>query len=173
MKERTIECSSEYNNFLIKNGIDTNYSYQLSYDYRDSLSYEKYTINLYKLKSNTKASPIQIRFYSRDGELLNGYEQCFGDINKFALLDSLPMKSVSWLPINYKLNLNNDLNLINLSINERNNILTQKDKHNFVIIVMYSVWANWYSKHILQAVNSYIKQYGTANFLFIKVNTSP
>lgn len=173
MKEKTPECTSEYNSFLLKNGIDTTYSYQLSYNYRDSLSLEKYAINLYKLKSNTKASPIQIRFYSIDGELLNGYEQCFGDIYRFSLLDSLPMKHAPWLPINYKLNLNNDLNLINLRIDERNKILMQKDKHKFVIIVMYSVWANWYSKHILKAVKSYIKKYGEANFLFIKVNTSP
>jgi hypothetical protein len=173
MKDRVPECSSEYNKFLLKNDVDTNYSYQIALNYRDSISYEKYAINQYKLKSNAKASPIQIRFYSRDGELLNGYEQCFGDINEFELLDSLPMKSVSWLPINYKLSLKNDLNLINLSMEERNNILFQKDKYNYVIIVMYSVWSNWYSKHTLRAINSYIKKYGEANFLFIKVNTSP
>lgn len=173
VKDRSSESNLLYNRFLLKNGIDTTYSYQLAVNYKDSLSLEKYAINLYKLKSGGKAAPIQIRLYSPDGRLLNGYEFCFGDINKFSLLDSLPMKKVPWLPINYNLNLYNDLNLLNISNDERTKILLQKDKHRFVIIAMYSVWVNWYSKHVLGAVNGYINKYGKENFLFIKVNTSP
>jgi hypothetical protein len=172
-KEQRIETSDEYTKFLLKNGVDTSFSYQLSQKYYDSISSKRYAINLYKLGHNSNASPIQIRLYSPEGELLNGWEYCFGEITRFPLLDSVPMKKVSYLPINYNLNLYNDLNLLDISPNERNTILSQAKKHDYVIIGMYSIWSGWYSKHTLKVLNNYINKNGKEKFLFIKVNTSP
>jgi hypothetical protein len=172
-KDQGIETPVAYTKFLLQNGIDTTFSFQLSPEYYDSLSTKKYALNLYKTTHNSHASPIQIRFYSNEGKLLNGWEQCFGEITKFPLLDSVPMKKVSHLPINYDLNLNNDLNLLNISSSKRKLIMVQSKKYDYTIIAMYSIWSGWYSKHALKVVNKYINENGKEKILFIKMNTSP
>lgn len=171
--KRPPETHAVYNAFLNNLHIDTTDSFQISGKYYDSLSSTRYALNTYKLKHDGKASPVQIRMYNSKNKLVNGYEQCFGDLSKLGMMDSVPMKKLSWLPVNYDLTLKNDLALLNVSPVCKQTILKECKNYDYTILVFYTKWAGWYSKNTVTMVKHYILQNKKYRFLFIKVNTSP
>lgn len=173
VKERKSETVQQYTHYLNSFISDTSFSYQLSCIYFDSLSTEKFAINTYKLKYHTSASPVQIRMYDKTGSLITGYEQCFGDISKLGMLETFPMKKIDHLPINYKLSLNCDIDLLNAQKEEKERILKSSEESDYTIIVFYSEWTGWYSKNTLKKLKKYIFKNQKSKILFIKVNTSP
>lgn len=164
------EPRSEYNQYLTKNGLDTTFSYQLNPQYIDSISNIKYALNFYKVEHGGKASVSQLRMYNTAGHFIYGYEQCFGNIDYFSILDSMPFKIEPNLPVNMNLSLRNDLNWINLTDSERKNILEQSLNYPYTIIATYSIRWGYYSNHTIKHLKKYIKNFGNENFLIIYVN---
>ena len=172
VNDKKPESRKEYQAYLLANGYDTINSFQLLRNYYDSIQTLPYTLNLYKLKYNTKASPIQIRVYDSIGKFINGYEQCFGELRKTHILDSFPLKKIIHFPINYNLLLINDIKLFSHNLNEQREILNIASDKKYTFIVFYSQWAGYYSTNTLKLLKKHLK-YNSNNVLLIKVNTSP
>lgn len=170
--DRKPENRTEYQKYITSLGYDTTNSFQLLKNYYDSISVMPYTINTYKLKYNTKASPIQIRVYDSTGAFLNGYEQCFGDIKRLRILDSFPLKIISHLPINYNLSLQKDIKLFVNNITDQNKIINDSKSKKYTFIIFYAKWAGYYSKNTLEQLRQHIST-NLPNVQLIKVNTSP
>lgn len=151
---------------------DTSFSFQLLKPFYDSISALPYTINTYKLKYKTKASPVQIRVYRTDGEFINGYEQCFGDINRIGLLDSFPLKKIKHLPINYDLRLENDVKLFLSSNEEQGKVLNLCKAKKYVFILFYAEWTGYYSTITLKKLKKHLLNHEN-EVLLLKVNASP
>ena len=172
VNDKKPESRKEYQAYLLANGYDTINSFQLLRNYYDSIHTLPYTLNLYKLKYNTKASPIQIRVYDSTGKFINGYEQCFGELRKTHILDSFPLKKITHFPINYNLLLINDIKLFSHNLIEQREILNNASDKKYTFIVFYSQWASYYSTNTLKLLKKHLK-YNSNNVLLIKVNTSP
>lgn len=172
VKDATYENKQVYNQFLLSQGVDTSYSYQLSKNYFDSISSKNFAINTYKLKYGTNASPVQIRMYDKKGKLINAYEQCFGEIKKLGQLTEFPMKKIEHLPINYDLYFANDLQLLELPETEKQQLITTSQSMDYTIVVYYTKWIGWYSKSVLKELNKYIQKNNPSRILFMKVNTT-
>jgi len=173
VSEKSHENLKTINSYLASMSYDTNYSFQIKTDFIDSLSDKKYAINLYKLKYKTKASPVQIRMYNTEGTFIYGWEQCFGNIKKLHILDSIPFKQSYWLPVNKNLSFQQDIELFDINIYEKNRLLEVIRNYDYVIIVFWAKWAGWYSKNILKRVKNYVNKYYDKKILIITLNTSP
>lgn len=167
------EYPKDYNIYLSKIGYDTTYSYQILKSHIDSLSDIKYALNLYKVQSGGGASAIQIRMFDKNGDLVGGYEQCFGEINRTRVLETYPMKLFRTGLINTNLKLENDLNWINITEDEKQRIIEQSLKHEYTAIVLYPMWAGWYSKHPLKVFKKYVVKHGKERTFIVLVNGSP
>ena len=170
IRKSDYEPRSEYNQYLAKHNIDTTFSYQLKPIYLDSLSNKKYSLNLYKTQHQGNPSVLQLRMYDNKGKFIYGHEQCFGDVDAFPILDSLPFKKVEYLPVNMNLLFINDLNWIQLTGEQRDKLVILNNKYPYTIIAAYAVWPGWYSHHTLRRLNKYVNTYGKENFLLICVN---
>lgn len=173
IKDSQPESSKDYNKYLSQIGYDTSFSYKISKDYRDSISHAKYALNLHKVEYGGKASVMQIRMYDNKGNLVAGYEQCFGEIRRTKVLETFPMKLLDKKIVNTKLKLKSDLNWINTTESVKQQIVEQSQKHEYTAIVFYSMWAGWYSKHPLKAFHSYVSKHGKDRTFIILVNGSP
>ena len=159
--------------YIHKLGIDTTFMYRLSKSGKDSLSSKNYAINLYKLKTGTHASPVQIRMYNRTGELAFGWEQCFGSLDHFDIFKTVPMSSfATYLPINKELNLWNDLKLIDMDSAGRAELTRIIKNYQYTVIVYWAGYAGYFSKNTLKEVNKYISANEQSGILFLKVNTA-
>ncbi len=172
VKGQKAENRVAYQKYLLKNKYDTSLSFQLLKPFYDSISILPYTINTYKLKYKTKASPVQIRVYKSDGTFINGYEQCFGDINRIGLLDSFPLKKINHLPINYNLRLESDIRLFSSNKDEQDKLLSICKSKKYVFILFYAEWTGYYSNITLKKLKTHLLNHET-ELILLKVNTSP
>jgi len=170
--EKKYDSDLRISSFLEKASIDTNFSYRLNANYVDSLSILKYALNTYKLKSGAQASPLQIRLYDKNGNFIYGWEQCFGDLNKFNLLDSLPFNQKKHLHVNLNLSFYNDVNIFDISYTEKEILLKEIRNYDYTIVVFWASWTGWYSKNALISVKKYIEDNPDYKILFIKLNTT-
>jgi hypothetical protein len=162
------ETVSEYSKFLKELGVTTQYSYQIKSTYTDSLSKSyRFCLNLYKYKKGTNASPVQIRMYNRSGNLVMGWEQCYGDLNYFKLFDSIPLRRISHLPNNYDIKIQNDLCLVNIEDDNLKELKKYISDHDFTIILFYSSWAGWYSKDAIKRTLKYVEHNNQIGLLFL------
>jgi hypothetical protein len=165
------EISKEFNGFIYPLTLDTAFSFQINPVYFDSLSRSKsYCLNLYKFKRGGNASPVQIRMYERSGNLVGGWEQCYGDLNHFRLFDSVPIKRIPWHPTNYEITLHNDLKLILRDGKNEEKIQHEIDTHDYTIIVFYTAWAGWYSRDAIKRTLKYVES--NHNIAIIYLNTA-
>ncbi len=165
------ESAIEYNQFLNELNSKTEYSYQIKSNYLDSLSKNvKYCLNLYKFKNGTNASSLQLRMYKKSGELVMGWEQCYGNLNYFKLFDSIPLKIVHHLPNNYDLRIQNDLNLFNVDSLGIIKLKKYIDSHDYTIILFYTKWIGWYAKDAIKRTVKYANK--NPNIALIYLNTA-
>ncbi|MBK7183749.1 MAG: hypothetical protein IPH89_12885 [Bacteroidetes bacterium] len=82
------------------------------------------------------------------------------------------MKKIEHLPINYDLQFENDLKLIELPEKEKQVLITKSQSMEYTIVVYYTKWTGWYSKSVLKELNKYIQKNNPSRILFMKVNTS-
>lgn len=172
IQDQAPESIEYYQKYINTFGYDTSLSFQLKKDYYDSVSLMPYAINLYKIKHNSKASPIQIRVYDSNGLFINGYEQCFGDLNKLGILDSFPLKKIKHLPINYNLVLTKDLQLFTNNLVEKSKILSEASRKKYTFIAFYSLWPGYYSEITLKRLKKHLESH-EAEVQVLMVNTSP
>lgn len=172
LEEQSYKSPEVYNHYLSELNYDTSYSFQLNPCYFDSLTTLKYGLNKYKIENNSPGfSATQIRFYDKTGMLISGYEQCFGPLRKIpALLDTFPMRSVAQLPVNFSLNLENDLKWVDIPEDEMQSITGLIESSEYTIILAYSIWTGWFSKQILEVFQEYLSQYNDEEYFLILVN---
>jgi len=173
LHKKDSESRTEYNNFLYRRGLDTTYSYQIHGKKNiDSLSTEKYAINVWKLNHNGVAGPVQIRMFDNKGQFISGWENCYGELKYFNLFDTIPFRKYSFIPINTLINLQTDLSLC--KINNEEALLNSIKNSDYIITVYYAKWTGYYSKNALKEIlNYYIKYKDTYKILLIFINTSP
>lgn len=159
---------------LLKHQFDTANSYFISQQFVDSISIEKYALNQYKLKTNTSASPLQLRMYEQSGALVYGWAQCFGDLGHSHILDSIPFKHRPSLDgiINFDLQLATDLELLDLSKSERQQMIKRLEQNEFVIVVFYAGWTGWFTKDAFKKLRRYVDSHPDRTIGLVFINTS-
>lgn len=162
------------NQLLLKHQFDTANSYFISPQFVDSISVAKFALNLYKLKTNTSASPLQLRMYDQNGKLVYGWAQCFGDLGRSQILDSIPFKHRPSLDgiINFDLQLATDLELLDLSDYERRQMIKRLGQNEFVIVVFYARWMGWFTKDTFKKLRRYVDAHDHKSIGLVFVNTS-
>ncbi len=166
--DETIEVQKEY---LLDKGFDTLNLYRKSCAYADSLSHKKYALNTYKIAHNGRAAAVQIRMYDTTGKLLYGWEQCFGNAEKLAIFDSVPMKGRPWLPVNFNLSLETDLNLFDIDANEKQRLIEESKNHDYTIILMWAAWTGRFNSQAFKLLYEYIER-NNLDLYLLKLNTA-
>lgn len=165
--EEKDENSYEIDNFLKKH----NYLYDFSFQSIDSLNYlkksETYKINL----MNNKVEYIQLRVFDSIGRLYTGFSQCMGDFNKKVIIDSFPPKKNTYPFLNNNLNFQNELKLIDASESVKNEVREISSKTSYTFVVYYTIWTNYFSKHVLKEVSKIKAKYKNS-VLILFVNTA-
>lgn len=171
-KQNIPKTENEIQSYLSKEKIKYDYSFLFPYYFIDSLSNKNHILNMYKKKTGAKASTIQVRIYNSKGRLLNAYSQCYGSIKKLNIFSKKDFKSYDWLPTNYKLRFNNELDLLQFSDSLKKEILIQSNKKKYTMVIYWNIWSNYYSKIIFKKVKKYFKIYkNREQFLIILLNT--
>lgn len=173
VSDKKSEKLVQANKYLAELSVDTCLSYQIVPESIDSLSYTKYQIDTYKLEHGTSATPVQLRMYYPNGKFCYGWTQCFGSIERLGLLDSLPLKKVSHLPVNYNLSFYNDLSLFNIDNSEKEKLIKSIKNYDYVLIVFWAEWTGWYSKNLFKNVIKYIHKHKEKKILLLTLNVSP
>ncbi len=173
LHRKNTEDRIEYNKYLSSKGFDTTFSYQIQNKAKqDSLSAEKYAINVWKIEHNGIAGPVQLRMYDNNGKFISGWENCYGELKYFNLFDSIPFRRFSFIPINPLINLKTDLSLV--EIHNKAALLNQINHSDYIITIYYAKWAGYYSRNALKNILNYYNKYKDSNnILLIFINTSP
>ncbi len=172
-KEITPKNEQEISKYLKSNNIDFyDYSFILSEINIDSLSNKIHALDLWKYKNHYEQSTIQIRVYNSSGNLVNGYTQCYGNINKINILSQKETKKFKQFPNNYSLLFENELSLLNISEEIKNEIKLKSNQKTYTIVVYWNIWSNYFSKITLQKVKQYLKEFKLKDeVLTILINT--
>ena len=131
MSEPNDESAIEVNRYIKK----YKYDYSLFADDTKSLMQKTkiYGIN----NDTTKYSYVQLRIYNRDGSLYSAYSQCMGDFNKRNFVDSFPLKRNDYPFINQQLKFKNEMDLLNLSTERKEQILSQSVNYKLRCLLCY------------------------------------
>ncbi len=163
MTEPNDESTIEVNRFIKK------YKYDHSLFADDSKSWMQKTKTYGINNDTTKYSYIQLRIYNRDGSLYSAYSQCMGDFNKRNFVDSFPLKKNDYPFINSQLKFKNEMDLLALSSETKEQILNKSQKYKYTYVVYYAIWTNSLSKHVLKEVSK-IKSKHPNDVMVILVN---
>ncbi len=162
-KEPNDESKIEVNRYLKK----YNYDYCLFAD--DTKSWMQKTKTYGINNDTTKYSYIQLRIFNRDASLHSAYSLCMGDFNCRNFVDSFPLKKNDYPFINNQLNFKNELDLLVLNSETKEQILVQSEKYKYTYVVYYVIWTSSFSKHVLREVSK-IKSKHPNEALVILVN---
>jgi hypothetical protein len=176
MNTREIITKSEHEiiNYLENNKISYyDYSFQLPVNNIDSLfSSINHALDLWKLERQTEQSTIQIRVYDSLGCLINGYTQCYGNMNRLNIFSEKETKQFEWLPNNYSLKFENELQLLNISKEMKDNILLKNSEKKYTFVIYWNIWSNYLSRIIFINLKKYLVKYQMQeSSLIILVNT--
>jgi hypothetical protein len=163
MSEPNDESTIEVNRYLKK------YKYDYSLFADDSKSWMQKT-KMYGINNDTtKYSYVQLRIYNRDGSLYSAFSQCMGDFNKRDFVDSFPLKRNDYPFINEQLKLKNEMDLLDLSSERKEQILSRSGNYKFTYVVYYAIWTSYLSKHVLKEVSK-IKSKNPNDVMVVLVN---
>jgi hypothetical protein len=163
MSEPNDESISEVNRFIKK------YKYDYSLFEDDTKSWMQKT-KMYGINNDTtKYSYVQLRIYNRDGSLYSAYSQCMGDFNKRNFVDSFPLKRNDYPFINKQLKFKNEMDLLDLSSEGKEQILKQSENYKFTYVIYYAIWTNYPSEHVLKEVSK-IKSKNPNDVMVVLVN---
>lgn len=172
-KDPVARSESEVNEFLQKQKFDHyDFSFLLPPEYIDSLSVERHALDLRKLSSKIEQSTIQLRIYDVHGRFVNGYAQCYGNMNRINILAEKEFRYFKQLPNNPDLHFKNEIHLWNLP-EETEEIVVQHAKNKkYTFVIYWNIWSNHYSKIIMKNLKKYIQRFDmTDDSLIILVNT--
>lgn len=165
--EEKDESSSEIDAFFKRR----NYLFDFSLQSIDSLNYlkksENYKINL----MNDKVEYIQLRVFDSLGMLYTGFSQCMGDFNRKKIIESFPPQKNTNPYLNVNLKFQNELLLVDASEAVKNKIIERSSNTSFTFVVYYTIWTNYFSKHVLKEVSKVKAKYKD-RVLIILVNTA-
>jgi hypothetical protein len=163
LKDSNNESTIEVNRYLKHH----KYDYSLFAD--DTKSWMQKT-KTYGINNDTsKYSYIQLRIFNRDGSLHSAYSQCMGDFNSRNFVDSFPLKKNDYPFVNTQLKFKNELDLLLLNSETKEQILVKSEKYNYTYVVYYTIWTSYFSKHVLKEVSK-IKKKHPNEALVILVN---
>lgn len=175
MGTKQIEDKSEQDIQLYLKDIDFkdyDYSFLLPKDNLDSLDAKRHVLDLWKYDRQTEQSTIQIRIYDSTGKLLNGYAQCYGEMNRINILAEKEFKQFKQFPNNFDLVFEDELSLLDLSKDIQSEILDISKIKKYTIVIYWNIWSNYYSRVIFKNLEKYLKKYKNRDdFLIILVNT--
>lgn len=174
VEEETNVSQAVANQFLVKANVDTINSFMKNCNPAYKLSSPTIALDTNSRRKGTDAL-IQLRMYDNRGKLVSAWEQCWGNLkefNKMGFMDSLPMKELN-CPINYNLNLASDLNIFDISEQQKEVLMNECKSHNYTIVVFYATYTGWYSKDVLWRANKYIKKHKDSSILFLKLCVNP
>ncbi len=168
------ESISEQLIYLKKNNIQVNEDvFKINHTYYDSLNFDKFKLD--SIPTVESISPVQVRVYDNLGNLVSGWEVCFGKIEHFFPLTSPPDSLVTFKSryCNNSLKLENDLSLINLTSDQRINLNRRIENSDYIFIVLWEKSLGIFSKKTLKHINKYIENHAEKKkMLFLKLNTS-
>ena len=173
VKSPRFESIDKQKEILSKYGCATSNLYFIDTSYYDSLDYsDKYAINTYKLQTGTRASAIQLRMYDSQGAFTSGWAQCFGKADRHGIFDSVPFPNREYLPVNQKLTLHNDLKMFQISEEERKQILSEVQNHDYTIVLIWVGYAGVFTKRALRNLRRYQAENPESDFYVLKMNLS-
>jgi hypothetical protein len=157
------ESNLKQSNILKKWGISNVNLYNINPFFIDSLGQSfNYTIDTHMVKWNTY-SPIQFRVFKSNGVFHSGWAYCFGSLKVLNILQADTIVDIARLPLNRKLTLQNDLNLII----DNKKIIRNFQDYDYIILAF---WASYYgrsARKMIQTLDSYSKD---KKILLIKIN---
>jgi len=106
--------------------------------------------------------------YNSKGDLVAGWEQCFGDPEGTRLYEQFPPRKFDW--INDKLNFYRDSNLVLDHEGKEINSFYYLNKYNYVIIAFWAEYMGKFSKNMLIDLENYIKKHSDKKIVLLKVN---
>lgn len=148
------------------------FSFLLPKENVDSLSSINHVLDLWKYGKEVEQSTIQLRIYDSIGRLVNGYAQCYGEMNRVNILSEETFKHFKQFPNNYDLIFSNELKLWNIPLNQQLSIQEQSIRKKYTFVIYWNIWSNYYSKVIFRNLKKYLNKYNMReNSLIIFVNT--
>jgi hypothetical protein len=167
------KSETDVNDYLKDNGfLFYDFSFLLPKENIDSLSFINHTLDLWKYEKEVKQSTIQIRVYDSIGRLINGYAQCYGEMNKVNILSEEKFKYFKQFPNNYSLIFFNELNIWGIPVSQQSLIKEQSSRKRYTFVIYYNIWSNYYSKVMFRNLRKYLNKYGMrGNSLIIFINT--
>ena len=138
-------------------------SFSIDSLYLDSLgSSRNYAINIWKFEhDNYSSSPIQIRMYDGNGCYSGAYEICFGNAKSLGVYREVPInifKNSNYEVINKKISLAKDVEALNISTIEKQEILNSASNYDYNVVVFWSDFGGYYMKRHLRQVKKYINK---------------
>lgn len=167
IKEERNESIEYQQLYLMKLGMDTAYMAVM-----DPFKFEKLSgPNCLDTMTNQDFTPVQFRIYDQKGGLFSGWEICFGSARQAGIYDSFPGKAPPHWPLNYSLQLFEDLSVlrpVNYTSDHIDSLLSQ-GKYDYVVISFWAGYLGSLSRHMLQDLDQSIRM-SRYRILHIKVN---
>lgn len=172
IKEGRNKSEDEVNDYLkAKKFTFYDYSFMLPVNSIYLLDSINHVLDLYKYNNQIGQSAIQLRVYDSLGCFVNGYAQCYGSINKLNILSEEETKYFEYLPNNYSLIFENELDLLDIDNEIKEDILLKSSQRKFTFVVYWSIWTGYYSRIVLVKLKKYLKKYEMQeNSLIIFIN---
>lgn len=163
----------EINNYLEQKNVSFyDYSFVLSKENIALLDSSEHVLDLWKYEKGVEQSTIQLRIYDSIGQFVNGYAQCYGDMNRINILSSENFKQFEQFPNNYSLIFSNELKLWNLTQQQQQTIVEQSSNKTYTFVIYWNIWSNHYSKIIFKNLDRYLNKYKMKqNSFIILINT--
>lgn len=168
IEESNDETKNEIEQFLKKHKYC--YDYNLCSVDSTYSSFSNETNNLY-VTSSTFISAIQLRIYDKSGNLYSAYSQCGGDFKKRRNIKAVPPPQNQNPLLNTKLRLLEELALLEITEDERKEIINKSESYHYTFIVHYTIWSNYFSENVLAAISKLKKKY-PEKMLVILVNVA-
>lgn len=160
------ESVEEINEFLDKHRYNFDYSVCAIDSTYASFSNEKN--NIY-ITTSDFITAIQLRVYEPSGNLYSAYSQCGGDFKKSRNITAVPPAKNQNPNINTALKLSDELDLLELSNVQRQEIIEKSKSHPYTFVVHWAIWTNYFSENVLQDISRLKKKY-PKDVLVILVN---
>jgi hypothetical protein len=166
--ESNDETKNEIELFLQKH----NYCYDYNLCSTDSTysSFSDEKNNLY-VTSSTFISAIQLRIFDKSGVLYSAYSQCGGDFKKNRNIKEVPPPQNQNPNLNTKLRLIDELALLEITEDERKEIINKSESYPYTFILHYTIWSNYFSENVLADISKLKKKY-PEKMLVILVNVA-
>ncbi len=169
-KDEVAKSELEILDYAKKNKFVFDEHFVLYSDVRDSFSNKTHALDLWKLERNKEQSFIQLRIYDSFGNLVNGYAQCYGELNRVNILAEKDFRTMVQFPNNFDLKFADNLKLFTASSEEL--MLKESQGKKYTMVIYWNIWSNYYSRIMFRKLGQYLKKYKMRDQIYIiSVNT--